>query len=116
MPIEVSCSIVSINSWYTEVTSAFDTLVMRAIAIDSRFISSWVMCFMTSAAASSPIDSMTTADFSRSVRPKLIGSLKSASVTGYPSSDDLGRAGGVARDQGLHGFGFDAEHILRLGA
>ena len=48
-------------------TSDFDTLEMRAIATDSRFISSWVMCFMTSAAASSPIDSMTTADFSTSL-------------------------------------------------
>src|SRR5258707_13798461 len=88
---------------------------MRAIAIDSRFISSWDMCFMTSAAASSPIDSRTTADFSRSLRPKLIGSLKSASVTGYPPSDDLRRAGGVARNQRLHGFGFDAEDVLRFG-
>jgi len=52
-----------------------DTLEMRAIAIDSKFISSWVMCFMTSAAASSPIDSKTTADFSRSVRPRSFRSL-----------------------------------------
>src|SRR3984957_7607381 len=92
---------------------------MRAIATDNRFISSWVMCFMTSAAAVSPIDSITTADFSRSDSPsctsgRLFGSLKSASVTGYPPSDDLRRARRVIGDQRLHGFGFDAKDVLRL--
>src|SRR5665213_1463959 len=112
MPIEVSCSMMSMNSWKTSVTSVFDMLEMRAIATDSRFISNWLMCFMTSAAASSPIDSMTTADFSTSL--SRAGLLKSASVTGDPSSDDLSGTCGIVRDERLHGVGFDAEHVLRL--
>ena len=41
------------------------------------------MCYMTSAAASSPIDSMTTADFSTSLSCGRL--LEAASVTGYPA-------------------------------
>src|SRR5580704_1288168 len=110
MPIEVSCSIMSTNSWNISVTSDFDTLEIRAIATDSRLISSWLMCLMTSAATSSPIDNMTTADFSTSVSP---GLLKAASVTGYPSPDNLSRPCRIVGDQRLHGFGLDPENVLR---
>src|SRR5580704_4036975 len=115
MPIEVSCSIESMNSWKISVTTGFDTLETRAIATDSRLISSCDIYFITSAAASWPIDSITTADFSMSVSC-LCGLNSAASVTGDPSSDDLGRARRVVVGQVLHGFRFDAEHVLGFGA
>src|SRR5258708_12676694 len=68
------------------------------------------MCFMTSAAAPSPIDSMTTADFSTSLSCARL--LKAVSVTGYPSPDYLSSPRRVMRDERLHGVGLDAENVL----
>src|SRR5690348_13381015 len=86
-------------------------LEMRDIAADNWLISNCDMYFMTRAAASWPIDIMTTADFSTSER--LARAPGMMSVTGHPSSDDLRRPRGVIGDQRLHGLGFDAEDVLR---
>src|SRR6185312_7845093 len=86
---------------------------MRAIATESWLISSCDRNFITCAAASSPIDIMTTADFSISVR--LTRLFETVSVTSHPPSYDLRRARRVVVDQRLHGFGLDAEHVLRGG-
>src|SRR5579875_170471 len=68
---------------------------------------------MTCAAASWPIDIITAADFSRSVR--LVGLSEAASVTGNPFFDYLGGAGRIIDREHAHALDIGAEHILDCG-
>src|SRR5579883_1754583 len=68
---------------------------------------------MTCAAASWPIDIITAADFSRSVR--LVGLSEAASVTGTSFFDYLGGAGRIIDRQHAHALDIGTEHILGCG-
>src|SRR5487761_558878 len=110
-PIGLSSTIRSKNSRKAEAMPSFGTLEVRAMAPARRLISGGDSSLTTCAAASWPIDIMTTADFSMSVRSA--GRSEAISVTCHPLPDHLGRPGRIVRRQHPHGLGIDDGFVLR---